>query len=723
MSFLAPLFLFGALAIIGPVIFHLIRRTTREKTPFSTLMFLEPTPPRITRRSRLENLWLLLLRCLVIGLLAIAFARPFFRQNAASAASASGKQRAVVLIDTSASLRREGMWAEAVKKATEQIRHANPDDELALLAFDRAVRPLMTFEDWNGLRPDERSEVAVQRLATVSPTWAGTQLDAAMIRAAELLDAKGETEPTHRKIIVVSDLQEGAALDRLQGYEWPRGTSVEFVSVDKPQPNNVSVQWVPESEESQVSAEVQPLRLRVTNSAANKREQFAIRWTNVASQKPRHPEQSGEERTAQAKDPAELPPTPTNYDGSIPAYVPAGQSRIVKVARPEGIDGTNATTLTIDGDDIAFDNTVHLLPPQPIRIPILFLGREAATESQGLLYYLHRAFPKTRNQSIELIAHAGEESVPAFQSQGAQLVVLGDAPSTAAITAAREAAKAGRVVILPLNSPDSASSLSSLLDRTLNVTEASVKDYALLGAIDFQHPLFAPFADPRFSDFTKIHFWKYRRIDPSTIPEARVIAKFDRGDPAVLQVPLGRGSVVVFTSSWRPVDSQLALSSKFVPLLHALLEESTDIPATKNQYFIGDILPMPSDPNGFDVHKPDGSEVRVESGGAFSGTDQPGIYAISPGNRRFVVNLAPDESRLTPMPVDRFTALGVPLHPPQLDPKVAARRAAAAHAFELEGRQKVWRWLIATTLGVLLLETIIAGKLSGANRSSTVSTP
>src|SRR4030095_3425731 len=160
MNFLAPLFLLGAIAVIGPVIFHLIRRTTREKTPFSTLMFLEPTPPRITRRSRLENLWLLLLRCLVIGLLATAFARPFFRQNAASAASTSGKQRAVVLIDTSASLRREGMGAEPRKKATEKSQRANTGDELALLAFDRSVRPLMTFEDWNGLRPDERSEIA-----------------------------------------------------------------------------------------------------------------------------------------------------------------------------------------------------------------------------------------------------------------------------------------------------------------------------------------------------------------------------------------------------------------------------------------------------------------------------------------------------------------------------------------------------------------------------------
>ena len=62
MNFLAPLFALGAFAIVGPIVFHLMRHTTREQTPFSALMFLEPSPPRMTKRSKLENLWQLLLR-------------------------------------------------------------------------------------------------------------------------------------------------------------------------------------------------------------------------------------------------------------------------------------------------------------------------------------------------------------------------------------------------------------------------------------------------------------------------------------------------------------------------------------------------------------------------------------------------------------------------------------------------------------------------------------
>ena len=83
MSFLAPLFLLGGLAVALPIIFHLVRRTTRERIRFSSLMFLQPSPPRLTRRSRLEHLLLLLLRCTVLCLLALGFSRPFIKKAAA----------------------------------------------------------------------------------------------------------------------------------------------------------------------------------------------------------------------------------------------------------------------------------------------------------------------------------------------------------------------------------------------------------------------------------------------------------------------------------------------------------------------------------------------------------------------------------------------------------------------------------------------------------------
>ena len=59
MSLLAPLYVLGALGIGLPILFHLIRRQPRGQRRFSSLMFLRPTPPTLTRRSRLDNVLLL----------------------------------------------------------------------------------------------------------------------------------------------------------------------------------------------------------------------------------------------------------------------------------------------------------------------------------------------------------------------------------------------------------------------------------------------------------------------------------------------------------------------------------------------------------------------------------------------------------------------------------------------------------------------------------------
>ena len=97
----------------GPVIFHLIRRSARERIPFSSLLFLRPTPPRATRRRKLEHIALLLLRCLGVLLLATGFARPFLPKSDTSPPPGEEGRQVVVLLETSASMRREGLWTAA----------------------------------------------------------------------------------------------------------------------------------------------------------------------------------------------------------------------------------------------------------------------------------------------------------------------------------------------------------------------------------------------------------------------------------------------------------------------------------------------------------------------------------------------------------------------------------------------------------------------------------
>ena len=47
-----------------------------------------------------------------------------------------------------------------------------------------------------------------------------------------------------------------------------------------------------------------------------------------------------------------------------------------------------------------------------------------------------------------------------------------------------------------------------------------------MGEIAFDHRLFAPLAGTQYSDFTKIHFWKYRRLPADSLGEAAALPKW-----------------------------------------------------------------------------------------------------------------------------------------------------------------------------------------------------
>src|SRR5437763_1788745 len=171
MSLLAPLFLLGGLAVGLPIIFHLIRRTTRERTPFSSLMFLRPSPPRLTRRSRLEHLVLLALRCLVIGLLAVGFSRPFLKKAMPSIEPSAGSRKTVLLVDTSASMRRAGLWPAARARGESILRSAGPSDQFAIFNLDRQLHPRVKFEVWNRSQVGESGALTWSRLVESTPHW------------------------------------------------------------------------------------------------------------------------------------------------------------------------------------------------------------------------------------------------------------------------------------------------------------------------------------------------------------------------------------------------------------------------------------------------------------------------------------------------------------------------------------------------------------------------
>ena len=52
----------------------------------------------------------------------------------------------MLLIDTSASMRRDGLWTAAIQRAEQIIRQSGPTDTVSVYQFDSSLRPLVAID-------------------------------------------------------------------------------------------------------------------------------------------------------------------------------------------------------------------------------------------------------------------------------------------------------------------------------------------------------------------------------------------------------------------------------------------------------------------------------------------------------------------------------------------------------------------------------------------------
>src|SRR6476659_9043181 len=107
LSFLSPLFLFGAAAAAVPIVLHLLKREPEARVKFAAVRLLKQAPVEHTEKRHLRELLLLAL------LLALAFARPFFATGAALGSAGL----TVVALDTSYSVSAPGRFERAKQLA------------------------------------------------------------------------------------------------------------------------------------------------------------------------------------------------------------------------------------------------------------------------------------------------------------------------------------------------------------------------------------------------------------------------------------------------------------------------------------------------------------------------------------------------------------------------------------------------------------------------------
>ena len=149
MSFLAWTFLFGALAVAGPIAAHLLSKPRFRRVPFTMLRFLRTGQSHSHSRRRLRDLLILLMRCAIVILIAVLFAQPVLRVRAEPQVQTAVYHLA--LDDSMSMAYRDGdrtLFERMTAKALDCIRQAPDDAAFSIygLASGRSSRGLAKGE-------------------------------------------------------------------------------------------------------------------------------------------------------------------------------------------------------------------------------------------------------------------------------------------------------------------------------------------------------------------------------------------------------------------------------------------------------------------------------------------------------------------------------------------------------------------------------------------------
>jgi hypothetical protein len=652
MNWLSPNFLLAGAAIALPLALHLLRRRVTRTVPFPALRFLKTNHPRDRRQNFYRRL-VLALRCLVLALLAAAFARPFFGQPASSSARAI-----VVVIDNSFSLRTGDRWPDLKSWTRRELANLAPGDSVGLLLMN--PRP-----SW--LVPPTRDTTGVlAALDDLQPGWETTRAEPALRLAADTLAASSARS---RKLIYLGDHQSlgwaGADFAR----RLPAGITAVFP--EKPAAS-------PAQQSGLQSPALQPAGDTVSASVIVRHFGPAVR-TNLRL------------FAGDAK-------TPLHIESLDLA---ADETRPVRVTLPAATLSTDWIRFELDPDALPADDTAWALAPAAAGAKRLVLLDHTPAGAEA--DYVATAC----NTLATLPPELRVSSLPAVAWPARAAAVLRDNDSFTGESAARldTFLAAGGSALLFLDG--GADQLAWLTRHGITpvarpANDARVRDWAV------DHPLVAPLAE---ANLRSLVGWSFKRGWSLPADAVEPLASWSDGAPALGEVRLGSGRVLIAGFSADRRDGEWPLAPAFVPFLHrAVLHLLESGQLSGSAAVVGQPLALPDgEPGSWQaVAGPAVSPLSSPTADAITPA-APGVYAWTRGRERtlYAVNVPPEESDLAAWSEGTpWTQLE---SPERVAPAAVVERLQLADR-DAEQQSPLWWWCFAAMAVFALAELTFANR-------------
>jgi hypothetical protein len=672
MSFLTPLFFLGVAALAAPILVHLVRRTRARRVQFPALVFVRQVPQRTIRRRTLHNLLLLLLRCLAILLIVIAFTRPFFSGgSAAKDNSAAGAT--VILIDNSLSMRREGMFAEAQRRAESALDDARNDEQIALVSFDKRYTVINRF-----VADKNRVRAGIQSLTA---GWDGTEYEQALRGAESLL---GEIETTGpKRIVMISDFQTAGWTQAATTFKV--GNNTQFTTLDvggnNPTPNvaitNVEARGVVFGQKY-----LDNLVVHVNNFSDTPKDHVQVDFQI-------------NEQTVEKRD----------------ISLNSRDSRVVEFTGFNLNEGANRCTVDVASGDFAADNRYYFTLRRATPASALII--EGASRGPSDSLHLQSALTTNDDLPFTFTLKSAGSVDPASISNYALLVLNDTGPISSALadTLAKFVNAGGQLIISTgprTQSEGFNNALQQVAPATLReAVQTKAGESVAITEVKFDHPIFEVFQES--GRLAAANVIGYFRSEPHA--NAAVLARFEDGSPALIESRTGKGRVLMFTSSLGPSWNDLPLTPLYLPFIHQMVRYAGT--SEENAWYgLGQTFTVAkrqeAAPPAIDT--PGGqrlSESRTTPDGDLLVTArEPGFYRLRYSSQPdfAAVNIDGAEGDFTKLDFGTFMA--------NVTGGAGTGEGAEANrnlsGEEIEGRQRVWWSLLLVALMLLLAESFLA---------------
>ena len=647
------------------------------------------------------------MRILILALLGLAFARPFFADDPQFTQKTGGKRNVVMVLDTSYSMQYEGVFENAKKEAGEILDRLDASDAACLILSSdnaRVVAPL-------------GSDFAHIRTALNSAETSNEHTD--YLDAIQTADEILQPIPIGEKqVYLIADMQKRGWENFIETDKLSPDVQIYFVDVGTEKPQNYAITQISVPSVVLKEQKASQLVARVHNFGDEPVENLQVRLFidgNVI-------------------DSVELDIEPDDLADAV-----------FKVEFQD--EATHTGWVELPEDALGIDNKryftlqslqaikVHAVREEPRTrgryqtVETFFMKKALASGSDAVQIDFTESVSVPNASTLARIdvliladvaeLSSGEaERVKAYVAAGGGLIVT--VGNNIGVDTYKQRL-GGETGLMPC---DFVQAVGDALDR---------EQFRVLATVKYEHPIFAPFKEPNHGDFGKARFYRIFQAVPTK--DATVIAAYDDGSPALFEKPYGTlGRVLCFTSTIDREWNDLPIRAVYLPFLHEAIKYLAlkAVDAAPN-YRIGDSveLKVPDDENSnaaprteIAVFNPNNVETRLQrnenpaedpSQGSifYDETEVPGIYSAHTSGATpyyFVVNLDTTESDLAARDVEELTSMLKGAADESVAEKPTKELIAQYHE-DVEKNQNVWIYLMLAVFALAVTEMFLANRV------------